>query len=387
MVRNEAALAEILDSIQRFVRERLVPAEIAVDREARIPGDIVAELGAMGLAGLALPEAFGGSGLTVEEKIRVVIAMAWTSPAFYRRFSSNDGAGFALQHYGSEEQKARWLPELAAGRITGAFALTEPGAGSDAGAIRTSARREGDDYVLNGEKRFITNAPHADLVLVTARTDPAEAGARGVSTFLVEGDRPGLGRGPADEKMGLNGNDTGDLLFEDCRIPAANLVGREGEGFAIVMRRLDIVRVEAAATAVGNAERLIRESLDFAQAREQFGRPIADYQLIQAMLADSRAEAYAARCMVLDTARRLDDGAAAGTEAACCKLFATEMVARVADRAVQIQGGTGFMRGSAVERFYRDVRIYRIYDGTNQIQQLLIARNMLREARDETGRG
>ncbi|MDP6709054.1 MAG: acyl-CoA dehydrogenase family protein [Alphaproteobacteria bacterium] len=380
MIRNEAALDEMLQTMTRFVSERLVPNEERVDREGVIPEDIVAEMRSLGLGGLSLPEAYGGVGLTVEEKIRVAIAVGWTSPAYYRRLSTNDGAGFALVAAGTEAQKREWLSRLASGAVTGSFAMTEPGAGSDAASIRTSARRDGDSYVLNGTKRFITNAPYADLFLVTARTDPSKAGAKGISTFLVEADRPGLSRTRADRKMGLHGNDTGDVILDDCRIPAANLVGEEGEGFRIVMKRLDIVRVEAAAVAVGNAERLIDESLRYAAGRVQFGRPIADYQLIQAMLADCRAEAYAARSMVIDAARRLDDGRVASTEAACCKLFATEMVGRVADRAVQIQGGSGYMRGTCVERFYRDVRVYRIYDGTNQIQQLLIARNMLREA-------
>jgi len=284
-----------------------------------------------------------------------------------------------LVHAGTEAQRERWLPKLASGEMTGSFAMTEPEAGSDAGAIRTRAERHGDEYVINGTKRFITNAPHADVFVVTARTGSEEAGARGVSSFLVPANTPGLSCGPADAKMGLNGNDTADVVFDNCRVPADALVGKEGEGFKIFMRRLDIVRVEAAAVAVGNAERLIHESIEYARHRRQFGQPIADYQLVQAMLADSQAEMYAARCMVMDAARRMDAGEHCATEAASCKLFATEMVSRVADRAVQIHGGSGYMRGTAVERFYRDVRIYRIYDGTNQIQQLIIARNLLKD--------
>lgn len=378
MIRDQAEMEQMLAAIRRFVAERLVPNEVLVDREGAIPEDIVDAMRALGLGGLALPAAFGGAGLSVEEKMLVTIAMGWTSPAFHRRLSTNDGAGFALVQAGSEAQQRKWLPALASGEVTGSFAMTEPGAGSDAASIKTSARLDGGDYVLNGNKRFITNAPYADIFLVTARTDPANQGAGGISSFLVEADRPGLACAPAVEKMGLMGNDTADLNFDNCRVPAENLVGAEGQGFRLVMQRLDIVRVEAAALAVGNAERLIAESVSYAKEREQFGQPIANYQLIQAMLADSRAEAYAARAMVMDAARRLDAGETAITEAACCKLFATEMVGRVADRAVQIHGGAGYMRGSCVERFYRDVRIYRIYDGTNQIQQMLIARNMLR---------
>jgi acyl-CoA dehydrogenase len=379
MIRNEETLNQTLATIDRFILARLMPAEEQVDREGVIPDDIVDDLRRLGLGGLALPEEFGGVGLTVEEKMHVAVAFGRTSPAFYRRLISNDGLGFALVETGTDEQKRRWLPRLASGEVTGSFALTEPNAGSDLGSLQTSAKRDGAFYVLNGTKRFITNAPYADVFLVLVRTDLAEKGAKGISSLLVESDAPGLYRGKADQKMGLHGNDTGDIIFEDCRVPVENLIGPEGQGFKIAMRRLDIVRVEAAATAVGNAERLIHDSLDFAKMRTQFGRRIADNQLIQAMLADSKAEAYAANCMVMNAARRMDLGQNASTEAACCKLFATEMVGRVADRAVQIHGGTGYMRGTSVERFYRDVRVYRIYDGTNQIQQLVIARNMLRD--------
>lgn len=378
MIRDQTALDQMLDMIRRFVRERLVPAEEQVDREGVIPPALVAEMRDIGLAGFAFPERYGGAGLSVEEKMRLVIAFNWTGPAFYRRFSTNDGAGFALLQAGSEAQRRRWMPDLASGQLTASFALTEPEGGSDAAALTTRAVRDGDQYVLTGRKRFITNAPYADLFLLMARTGGPDSGARGISAFLVEAGRPGLEVMKADRKMGLAGNDTADVVLQDCRVPAENRIGDEGVGFVIAMQRLDLIRIEAAATAVGNAERLIDESLAYARERRQFGRPIADYQLIQAMLADSRAETYAARCMVLDAARRLDDGAPVIEEAAACKLFATEMVGRVADRAVQIHGGSGFMRGTAVERFYRDVRVYRIYDGTSQIQQLLIARQMLK---------
>lgn len=379
MIRDSIALEQTLDTLRRFVRERLLPIEEQVDRECAIPAAVEDELRALGLAGLTMPARYGGSAFTIEEKILVTMTLGWTSPAFCRRFTSNDGPGFALVHAGTEAQRERWLPKLASGEMTGSFAMTEPEAGSDAGAIRTRAERHGDEYVINGTKRFITNAPHADVFVVTARTGSEEAGARGVSSFLVPANTPGLSCGPADAKMGLNGNDTADVMFDNCRVPADALVGKEGEGFKIFMRRLDIVRVEAAAVAVGNAERLIHESIEYARHRRQFGQPIADYQLVQAMLADSQAEMYAARCMVMDAARRMDAGEHCATEAASCKLFATEMVSRVADRAVQIHGGSGYMRGTAVERFYRDVRIYRIYDGTNQIQQLIIARNLLKD--------
>jgi acyl-CoA dehydrogenase len=283
---------------------------------------------------------------------------------------------------GTDEQKKHYLPKLTAGEIIGAFALTEPEAGSDAGSLRTSARRDGDGYVLNGTKRYITNAPEAGLFTVFARTDPKTTGAKGVSAFLVEAGTPGLSLGKIDKKMGQRGAHTCDVIFDDCRVPASALLGGvEGQGFKTAMKTLDRGRLHIAAVSVGVAERLIRDSLLYAMDRKQFGKPIAEFQLIQAMLADSRAEAYAARCMVMDAARRRDAGENVNTLAGCCKLFATEMVGRVADRAVQIHGGAGYVSDYAVERFYRDVRLFRIYEGTTQIQQLVIARNMIREAR------
>lgn len=380
MIRDQAGFNALLGTLEGFVRDRLVPNEERVDREGVIPEDLVESMRQLGLGGLSLPERYGGAGLTSEEKALAFFTLGWTSPAFYRRFGSNDSPASALLSAGTEEQKENWLPRLASGEITGSFALTEPEAGSDAGALRTTARREGEQYVLNGGKRYITNAPLSDVFLVMARTDTDSPGARGVTSILVPGDTPGLIRGRADRKMGLAGNDTGDVVFEECRVPVANRIGDEGQGFKLAMQRLDHVRLEAAAIAVGNAERLIQESVDYARERRQFGEAIANFQLIQAMLADSKAEAYAARSMVLDATRKADAGERVSTEAACCKLFATEMVGRVADRAVQIHGGSGFMRGTVAERFYRDVRVYRIFDGTNQIQQMIIARNLLRES-------
>ncbi|MEM7253527.1 MAG: acyl-CoA dehydrogenase family protein [Pseudomonadota bacterium] len=378
MIRNTADFDALLETLNDFVRTRLVPHEEEVDRTGQISEGLLNEMRALGLGGLTIPERYGGAGLTVEEKIRAAFVLGWTTPAFYRRFGTNDGPAFAINVAGTDEQKKRWLPRLASGEATGSFALTEPNAGSDALSLKTVAMREGESFILNGEKRFITNAPHADVFLVMARTDKEDRSAKGVSAFLVDGAAPGLIRGRADKKMGLHGNDTADLRFENCRVPASALVGDPGDGFKLAMRRLDVVRMEAAAIAVGNAERLIDECVGWASDRQQFGEPIGSFQLVQAMLADSRAEAYAARCMVVDAAQRCDRGEITIEEAAACKLFATEMVGRVADRAVQIHGGMGYMQGTPVERFYRDVRIYRIYDGTNQIQQLVIARNMLK---------
>jgi acyl-CoA dehydrogenase len=380
MIRDEETFNQLLSTISRFVRERLVPNEDRVEEECRVPDDVVAEMRQLGLsAGQAIPEEYGGLGLTSEEKIMISLEVSQTSPAYARWLGIGGGLGQLIASEGTEEQKRTWLPRLAAGELIGAFALTEPDSGSDAGSLRTTARRENDVFVLNGTKRFISNAPFADVFLVMPRTDPDSKGGEGVSAFLVEGNTPGLSRGKTDRKMGLRGSETCDVILDDCRVPAGYLIGKEGKGFKTAMKELDFVRLELAAVCVGAAERLIRESVMYAKQRVQFGKPIAEFQLIQAMLADSRAEAYATRCMVLDAARRHDLSERISTEIACCKLFATEMVGRVADRAVQIHGGAGYMVGT-VERFYRDVRIYRIWDGTNQIQQLLIARHMLRDA-------
>lgn len=375
-------LSQLLESVSRFVREQLVPLEHQVAEHDEIPAEIVVAMREMGLFGLSIPEEYGGLGLTMEEEAQVAFELGQTSPAFRSLVGTNNGIGSqGIIIDGSEEQKQRYLPGMASGEIVGSFALTEAEAGSDAGSLRTSARRDGDSYVLNGTKRYITNAPRAGLFTVFARTDPQEAGARGVSAFLVEADTPGISLGKPDQKMGQKGAHTCDVVFDDCRIPATALLGgREGQGFRTAMKVLDRGRLHISAVCVGVAERLIRDSLRYAMERKQFGQPLAEFQLIQAMLADSKAESYAARCMVMETARRKDAGHNVGTEAACSKMFASEMVGRVADRAVQIHGGAGYIADYGIERFYRDVRLFRIYEGTTQIQQIVIARNMIRAA-------
>ena len=307
-----------------------------------------------------------------------------TSPVFRSLVGTNNGIGSqGIIIDGTPEQKAKYLPALASGEMIASFALTEPDAGSDAGSLRTTARRDGDHFVLNGTKRYITNAPRADVFTVFARTNSETKGSSGVSAFIVEAGTPGLSLGQPDKKMGQKGSHTCDVILEDVRVPAANTIGgpaRENQGFKTAMKVLDRGRLHISAVCVGAAERLIRDALAYAMERKQFGEPIAEKQLIQAMLADSRTEAFAARCMIEETARRKDVGANVSTDAACCKMYASEMVGRVADRAVQIHGGAGYMAEYAVERFYRDVRLFRIYEGTTQIQQVLIARNMIRDA-------
>jgi acyl-CoA dehydrogenase len=282
---------------------------------------------------------------------------------------------------GSEAQKQKYLPRLATGELIASFALTEPEAGSDAASLRTTAIRDGDHYIVNGTKRFITNAPHAGLFTLMARTDPQDKGASGVSAFIVDADTRGITIGRKDRKMGQRGAHTADVIFENVKVPAGQLIGgREGQGFKTAMKVLEKGRIHIAAICVGVAERMLRDALQYAVQRKQFGQPIAEFQLVQAMLADSQAEIYAARCMVIDAARKRDEGRNVSTEASCSKMFASEMCGRVADRAVQIFGGSGYVADHGIERFYRDVRLFRLYEGTTQIQQIVIARNMVREA-------
>jgi acyl-CoA dehydrogenase len=382
MIRDRESFKLLIETIERFVRDTLIPREQEVADTDAIPPDIVAEMRRMGLYGLTIPEHYGGLGLTMEEEALVAIALCRASPAFRSTVGTNNGIGsLGIVFDGTEAQKQKYLPRLAAGELIGSFALTEPGSGSDAGSLRTSARRDGAHYVLNGAKRYITNAPQAGIFTVMARTNPETTDASGVSAFIVERDTPGLSVGKPDRKMGQRGAHTADVTFDNARVPAGNLIGGvEGVGFKTAMKVLDKARLNIAAVCVGAATRILDEALNYAMERNQFGQPVAEFQLVQAMLADSQAELYAARSMTLDAARRRDDGEAITMEAACCKLYASEMVGRVADRAVQIHGGAGYMQASAVERFYRDVRLFRLYEGTSQIQQLVIARNMMKRA-------
>lgn len=381
MALDRQTLEQLVATVRRFVRERLVPLEAEVAEQDEVPPGVIDEMRSLGLFGLTIPEEYGGLGLNAEEEMLVALELGETSPAFRSVFGTTIGIGSqGIVIDGTEAQKKRFLPRLAAGELIASFALTEPEAGSDAASLRTSARRDGDDYVLNGTKRFITNGPEADLFTVMARTDPDSRGAGGISAFLVEGDAPGLIRGKADRKMGQQGAHTCDIIFEDCRVPADNLIGGvEGRGFATAMKTLDRGRLHIGAVCTGFATRILNDALAYAVERRQFGKAIAEFQLIQAMLADSRADIFASRAMVLDAARRRDRGEKVTLEAACAKMFASEMLGRVADRAVQIFGGAGYMAESSVERFYRDARLFRIYEGTTQIQQLIIAREMIRD--------
>ncbi|WP_366299602.1 acyl-CoA dehydrogenase family protein [Pseudomonas atacamensis] len=382
MIRDTETLQILLDSLRQFVGEVLIPRENEVADTDAIPQDIVEQMQAMGLFGLTMPEEFGGLGVTMEEEVNIAFELGRTSPAFRSYIGTNNGIGsIGILLDGTDEQKQHYLPKLASGELLSSFCLTEPDAGSDAASLKTSAVRDGDSYILNGTKRFITNAPHAGIYTVMARTSTEIKGAGGISAFIVERGTPGVSLGKPDHKMGHKGAHTCDVIFENARVPASQLIGGiEGVGFKTAMKVLDKGRLHIAALSVGAAERMLDDALRYALERKQFGKPIAEFQLIQAMLADSKAEIYASRCMVLDAARKRDDGHNVSTEASCAKMFSTEMCGRVADRCVQIHGGAGYVSEYAIERFYRDVRLFRIYEGTTQIQQIVIARNMIRDA-------
>jgi acyl-CoA dehydrogenase len=370
---------QLIDTVRRFVLERLRPLEAKVAEDDEMPDDVIEDMKALGLFGLSIPEEYGGLDLSMEDECLVAIEVGRTSPAFRSAFGTNVGIGSqGLVMFGTTEQKARYLPKIASGEIITSFALTEPDAGSDSAAVQTKAMRDGDVYVLNGTKRFITNADKADLFTVMTRTDPSKPGAGGVSAFLVERDLPGVSVGKPEKKMGQQGAHVCDVIFDNVRVPAANLLGREGEGFKVAMQVLDRGRLHISAICIGVAERLIADCVAYATERKQFGQAISQFQLIQGMLADSKTESLVAKAMTLETARKRDAGQSVTLEAAAAKYFASEMVGRVADRAVQIFGGAGYVADAGIERFYRDVRIFRIYEGTSQIQQVVIAREVLK---------
>jgi len=368
------------DAVSRFVRERLVPAEDIVEETNEVPEEIVNEMREMGLFGLSIPEEYGGIGLSMSQECEIIHELCQASISFRSVIGTTVGIGSqGLVMTGTEEQKQEYLPRLASGEISSSFCLTEPEAGSDAASLRTLAIKDGDSYVLNGTKRFITNALRAGMLTVMARTNPDKKGASGVSAFLVDPKTPGITISKADDKMGQRGTKTSDIIFEDVRIPASCLMGgEEGQGFYTAMKVLDRGRLHLSSVSTGISQRIIQEALNYAAERKQFGQPIGEFQLVQAMLADSQADLYASMSMTKDAALRYDAGEDIPMLAACCKMFTTEAAGRIADKAVQIHGGAGYMSEYKVERFYRDVRLLRLYEGTTQIQQLVIARNMLK---------
>ena len=369
----------ILRTVREFIHKEVIPREDEIEDTDAIPDVLREEAAKMGLFGYALPEEYGGLDFSMLEEVRLSFELGQTAPAFRSLFGTNNGiAGQAIVNYGTDAQKERYLPRLASGEAIASFALTEIEAGSDPSGLRTTGKRYGDDYVLNGAKRFITNALLADVFVVFARTDKDAPGTRGISAFLVDAGTPGLTVGPKDKKMGQSGAWTSDVYLDDVRVPASTIIGeQEGQGWSAAMKSLARGRLNIAALCVGLAQRILEESVAYARENRQGGKPIGEYQLVQAMLSESQAELYAGRAMALDAARQFDAGEDRKLAPSCAKLFCSEMVGRVADRAVQVHGGMGYMRSVPVERFYRDARLYRIYEGTSEIQKLVIGRHLM----------
>ena len=380
---DEETFEQFADQLTRYVRERLIPAEGEVIENDRIPEEIVNEMRDMGLFGLSVPEEYGGAGLNMGQYARIVNIMAYAAPAYRSIFSINIGMfASALKNGATEAQRAEWFPKLVEGKIA-CFGLTEPGSGSDSAGLQTFAKPDpdGNGWILNGTKRYITNAPHADVGLIMARTEKENLPKNAhVSAFLVPMDTPGVSTGSPDKKMGQAGSHISDVMLDDVKVPGDALLGGEtGKGFRFAMQSLDNGRISVGATATGYARRALNSAIRYAQERKAFGEPISRFQLIQAMLADSETEIYAAECMMKDVTERADRGENILVKAAAFKVFASEMCGRVVDRVVQIYGGAGYLAEYEAERYYRDARIYRIYEGTTQILQLQIAKHMLRE--------
>ena len=384
MVLDHDTFELLKESVRRFVRERLMPAEDLVEENDEVPPELLQEMKDLGLCGLSIPEEYGGIGLSMAQECGVAYELGQTALAFRSAVGTNIGIGSqGILMDGTAAQKAEYLPRIASGELIMSFALTEPDAGSDAASLKTRAVADGDDYLITGSKRYITNAPRAGGFTLMART--GGAGASGISAFIVPATLPGISIGKPDRKMGQRGTKTCDVFLDNVRVPAANIIGGvPGKGFKTAMKVLDRGRLHISAIACGMARRILDESVAFAQERKQFGSRIGDFQLVQAMLADSQAELLAGWSLVQATALAYDakpPGASdpdVSMQASCTKLFTTEMVGRVADRGVQIHGGAGYMNEYKVERFYRDVRLLRLYEGTSQIQQLVIGKHLMR---------
>jgi acyl-CoA dehydrogenase len=374
-------LRSMVEETRRFVRQDLIPAEEWVEEHDDIPAPLVQKMKDLGYFGMTIPEQYGGLGLSMFEEVSVVTEIGYASPVFRSYFGTSNGVGtLGMLTDGTEEQRQAYLPKIAKGELVASFGLTEPGAGSDAAALTTKATRDGDHYIINGTKRFTTNSPHAGIFTIFARTGPKEQKTAGISAFLIERETPGITVAPHYKKMGFRGSHTADVIFEDCRVPASALLGgREGVGFKTAMRSLDHARLHMSAVATGLSLRIIDEGVRYASDRVQFGKPISQFQLIQGMLADCEAEALASRAMIEKVSRMKDDGMPVTKETACCKYFTTEALGRIADRVLQIHGGYGYIKEYAIERLFRDARLFRIYEGTSQIQQLVVAREMLKQ--------
>lgn len=377
---------EILAQTRQFVRTAVVPREQEILDTDHVPDDLRDEAKKMGLFGYAIPQAWGGLGLNLRQDVELAMELGYTSLALRSMFGTNNGiAGQVLVGFGTDEQKSRWLESIASGDVVASFALTEPGAGSNPAGLRTKAVRDGDEWVISGQKRFITNAPVADLFVVFARTRPADDQGPGIAVFLVPADTAGVEVGAKDAKMGQEGAWTADVSLTDVRVGSDALVGgSEDVGYRAAMTSLARGRVHIAALAVGAATRALDESVAYAATATQGGAPIGSFQLVQAMLADQQAEVMAGRALVRETARLWVTDEDRRVAPSAAKLFCTEIAGKVADLAVQIHGGSGYMRGVAVERIYRDVRLLRLYEGTSEIQRLIIGSNLVKAAQRAT---
>ncbi|WP_460440391.1 acyl-CoA dehydrogenase family protein [Amycolatopsis stemonae] len=373
----------ILKLVREFVRTKVIPREQEIMEGNAIPDDLRNQVAELGLFGYAIPQEWGGLGLDLTQDVELAMELGYTSLALRSMFGTNNGiAGQVLVNFGADEQKAQWLEKIASGDVVASFALTEPGAGSNPAGLRTKAARDGDDWVIDGEKCFITNAPIAGLFVVFARTRPADASGTGIAVFLVPADTPGVTVGVKDKKMGQEGAWTANVSFASVRVPASSLVGGdEDAGYRAAMTSLARGRVHIAALAVGTAQRALDESITYAATATQGGTPIGEFQLVQAMLADQQTGVLAGRALIRETAQRYVSGEDRRIGPSAAKLYCTEMAGKVADLAVQIHGGSGYMREVPVERIYRDVRLLRLYEGTSEIQRLIIGGGLVRGAR------
>ena len=386
MIQDSALNEKRLDDIRQFVREIAIPAEAQVVKDNEIPAPLLQIMRERGYFGWSIPREYGGAGMTTEELALANMELSKAATAFRARAGTNTGIGAeSIIQDGTLEQKQEWLPKLASGEVTGCLALTEPDAGSDATALKASAMpvvaNGTQQWRINGTKRYITNAPIAELFTVFARTDPDDLSHRGISAFLIPRHTQGLSTGPEHRKMGQSGSPVSEVYLEDVLASSEQIVGGvPGKGFATAMKTLNKQRINLAALCIGPAMRLLDEALVHVKKREQFGKPIAEFQLVQAMLAESQVEISAARSLVLETARARDNGEDVTTQASICKYYASEMCGRVADRVVQIFGGAGYCAdiGGPIEMLYRDVRLFRLYEGTSQIHLLNIAKRIMK---------
>ncbi|MEV6899931.1 acyl-CoA dehydrogenase family protein [Amycolatopsis sp. NPDC051372] len=372
--------AAVLGQINDFVRTRVMPREAEIMTTDAIPADLRAQAAEMGLFGYAIPQEWGGLGLDLVQDVEVAMALGYTSLSLRSMFGTNNGiAGQVLVGFGTEEQRARWLPGIASGEIVASFALTEPGAGSNPAGLRTAAEPDGDGWVIDGGKQFITNATEAGLFVVFARTRPASESGTGIAVFLVPADAPGITVGPKDAKMGQEGSRTAEVTFTGVRVGPEALVGGDGEvGYKAAMTSLARGRVHMAGLAVGAAQRALDESVSYAATATQGGTVIGDFQLVQAMIADQQTGVLAGRALAREAARLYVTGEDRRIAPSAAKLFCTEMAGKTADLAVQIHGGSGYLREIPVERIYRDVRLMRLYEGTSEIQRLIVGGGLVR---------